>query len=743
MPRPFAVIGITFFLTLVMLSYTNEKMAVIFLCLACISIIPFLSIKVFRQQAVFPAACFAVAAGCILFLTADKFTYKPAIALSGENVNFSGTIIELPIKENGRFYYIVKTDRVNGDPSNVKIRLSCAEPLETVPYDNVTVTDATVYVLGEKNEDSLMYFKTTGTYLGAYSLSEIAINPAFNKPVMYYILSLKQIIFNNINELLPNENGGLVAALLLGDKSLISDRNLLNFADIGISHIIAISGLNLSIFLLIFLDIFERLKLNKRIVYASSAAFVILVMALAGFSASVLRAGIMLLILLIGKLINKDADALNSIGLSVLLITAFSPFEAGYIGLQLSVFATLGILILNKNLAIPFEIVANKINNKIFRRLFKFICETVTVTLSASVFTIPITIIAFKSVSLISIISNLLLVYSSTLAMIFGSMSALFFELPFISFISYPFAIISGLLAKYILKCSEILADIPYANVSASENYVKLWLAGSFLILALALVIGKNRTKRYICLSATLCSTALVIAVCSYKIVNINVTRITVADIGNASSTLISKPGHAALIGCGGDEFAANNILEVMKENNVKSLELLLIPRTAVTESKSATDILEIYSSDKIILPELNYDFEYIADNYSTVISKEENIFLWDSVEIKYLCYIDLSCAYADVSGTTILFIFYPGSNTKKIPSEWMKADILICRAKPPADLNCLNFKTIIISGDNAHVVDDINKINNAVGNTYITASNGNILIETRGKSVFSVGRKK
>jgi competence protein ComEC len=741
MPRPFAVLGISFFLTLVILSYLNESAAVILLCIAGISIIPLFCIKSIREQKVLPAACLSVAAACVMFLAAAEYTYKPAIALAGEKVNISGKIIDLPSKENGRFYYIIKTSSVNKKPENVKIRLSCAEPLDAEPYDSVE-TEATIYVLGENSEDSLQYYKTTGVYLGAYSFSGIYVKPEKKKPAMYYVINFKQSLIDNLNKLLPNENGGLVIALLFGDKSFMSDKTLANFRNIGISHIIAISGLNLSIFLLIFLDIFERIKLNKRTVYVLSMLFVILVMALAGFSASVLRAGLMLIVLLIGKLINKEADALNSIGLSVLIISALNPFGAGYIGLQLSFFATLGIVVLQKRMMKPFESSANKITHKTVRRFVKFAFETVTVTASSFVFTLPTIILTFGKVALISIVSNLMLVYSSTLSMVFGGCAALIMQFKIFAFLGNPFALVAGILAEYIIKCSEFLANIPYASVSASDTNTKLWLSGTLILFAVSVLIIKFYKINYIRLTAILCVGTLFVEVLSYNIFNHSVTKITVAAVGNASAAVISKNGKAALIGCGGDDFDVNNIYTIINKENLRSIDLLLIPRAEITESQSSDDILNYCEVKKIVAPELNYDLDYLSGSEKLELSKNKRIQLWKGAEIDYLYDDDLSCAFANLEGTTVLFIFYPGCNIQKIPQRWKKADVLICRAKLPDDLSCLNFGTIVIATDKIIKQNKVNEINIASGNAVTTVINSNVVIKSSGNSVYSVGRE-
>ncbi len=738
MPRPFAVIGITFFMTLLILSYLNESAAIIILVIAGVCLIPVLCIKSFREQGVLPSAFLAVMAGCIMFLAGNEYKYKPAIALAGDKVNINGNIIDLPSKENGRFYYIIKTNTIDRKNIKIKIRLSCAKPLQAEPYDTIN-TEATIYILGNNNEDSLQYYKTTGVFLGAYSYSDITVISTQNKPLMYQILSIKQALLKNINELLPNENGGLVIALLLGNKSYLSENNLENFRNIGISHIIAISGLNLSIFLLIFLDIFERLKLNKRFVYFLSLLFVMIVMALAGFSASVLRAGIMLIILILGKLINKEADALNSIGLSLFIICVFNPLGAGYVGLQLSFFATLGIVTFQKKIAKPLDNIADRISDNIIRKIFKFINETLSVTVVSFIFTLPTIFITFKKVALISILSNLLLVYSSTISMVFGGISALTMRFKSLDFISNPAAIIAGIFAKYILKCSDLLAKISFSNINVSNTYLQIWLAGALLIIAVSVIIFIRNNKSYFKLSLILCAATLMIGYTSFYYFNRDITQITVASVENASAAIVSKGKRAVLIGCGGNDFSAGNIFYALDKNNLKTLDLLLIPRTANTESQSVANIIARYKIKRIIVPELDYDLDFLSYYNNIKVSKNEKISLWNDAKLDYIYSEDSSCAYADIEGLKVLFIFYPGCNVSHIPQYWKNADILICREQPPLNLNCLKFGTVVISGDEEIGMREAEIIVAKGGNAICTEKNRNIVIRVNANRAYSV----
>lgn len=164
MPRPFAVIGITFFLTLTVLSRVSENIAVAILIVSILALIPLLAVKSLRDSAVFPAACISITLAAGLFLAANEFTYKPAISLSGSTVSFTGVVTQMPQRENDRYYYLVKTEKVDNNKMKLKIRFSTKSALDVQVYDKITA-NVTLYTLGEHSEDSLRYYKTIGVFL--------------------------------------------------------------------------------------------------------------------------------------------------------------------------------------------------------------------------------------------------------------------------------------------------------------------------------------------------------------------------------------------------------------------------------------------------------------------------------------------------------------------------------------------------------------------------------------------------
>ena len=740
MPRPFAVIGISYFLTLAILSILSDKLVYIILALSVICCIIAVLIEKFKSPAVFSFAGISILLACLSFFFVQEVSYKPAISLAGTDARISGEIVSIEQPESGKARYLIKTDSVNGKPLKIKIRLTSSYIIDANSYDSV-VAQAKIYVLGDKDQDSIRFYKAKGVFLGAYSDTEPLLVPSNSKPPIYFIQTARLALLDSLNQLLPNENGGLLSALLFGDKTYLSDETVSDFRDIGVSHIVAVSGLHLTVFLFAFIYLIERIRIQKRVVSILAFVFIILFMATTGFSASVLRAGFMLLVIQTGKMVNKQADSLNSLGLAVLLITIINPLAAGNIGLQLSFFATLGIVTSQKYFKRPFEKAVNNIHSDILRKSVILFLDTIVITVSASLFTFPVILISFGRVSLITVLSNALLLYVSTPAMILGAMSAILFKIPFMSVLAYPLSMLAGLFSKFILTVSRLLASVPYASVPIGDKFMYIWFSLSLFMVAYAVIVYKQKGKNYLGITSILCMFVLSAGVTTNYLVNRNTVTISVIDIGNASSALITNKTNAALIACGGDQFTSRKIIDTLETKNNGFLDLLLIPRTASTESGAALDIVNNCKIKKIIVPEIDYNLGYLNGITGSEVSRQTETALWNKVKLFYSYNDEYCCVYADISGTGILFIFYPVTDYSKIPVAFLNSDILICRSKPPADCENINSKTVIVCSDEPVPESLVKKYrNNGIG-LFSTAGVGNIVIRTQGNHMYSVRR--
>ncbi len=166
-------------------------------------------------------------------------------------------------------------------------------------------------------------------------------------PFEYKIYDYRQTISRKIIQNSKNADvGGLMCALLLGDRDYLPEGSNLDFTRIGITHILALSGSHLVILSIGFMKLLMRLGVKKKSAIVAMIIFTLFYMTITGLSASVVRASLMLIISSSMFLLSRTKDSMTSLILSVLIIIIASPYAIYDVALWLSAFATLGIVVM-------------------------------------------------------------------------------------------------------------------------------------------------------------------------------------------------------------------------------------------------------------------------------------------------------------------------------------------------------------------------------------------------------------
>ena len=148
-------------------------------------------------------------------------------------------------------------------------------------------------------------------------------------------------LFESINSRLSSRlkiygGGALARAVLLGDKDELKLDVRRDFSRLGISHLLAVSGLHLSLIVMICEKLMNKCGVSKKNCSIVKVPLIVFYMGVTGFSSSVLRAGVMHLIKTAGDFVDRRSDPLTSLGAAVTLITVFDPYAFYDIGLILS-----------------------------------------------------------------------------------------------------------------------------------------------------------------------------------------------------------------------------------------------------------------------------------------------------------------------------------------------------------------------------------------------------------------------
>jgi len=310
-----------------------------------------------------------------------------------------------------------------------------------------------------KDFDYPGYLKSKGIW-GILESEQIVIKGRDDSPLAKVMGILYQTIRRSadlIGRVLPEPHASLASGILLGSQSNASEALQETLTITGLTHIVALSGFNVTI-ITIMLTWALSGKLGKKRSFWVGLSIVTLFILATGCSSSVVRAGIFSMLILFGTTYGRRADQLNILILAAIAMLLFNPYLMFHdLGFQLSFAAFTGLIYLAPALSDLYL--------KLFKRsdcpgFVLMVCETLAAQLSV----IPIILYNFKTISLISPIANILVVWSIAWIM------ALTFVLLVFGFIWFPLAkavaILLWPLLEYVLLVIHYLARIPFASLN-------------------------------------------------------------------------------------------------------------------------------------------------------------------------------------------------------------------------------------------------------------------------------------
>ena len=300
--------------------------------------------------------------------------------------------------------------------------------------------------------------------------------------------SIRRSVARIVGRFTESEGKAISKALLYGDRDDLSYSFTSAFKELGISHMLAISGMHFSIIVGLLAIIFSKIRINKKLSTVLLTLFVLIYAFLAGFSGSVCRAAIMLLFSYASFILGKRSDAVTSLFSAAFIICAFNPYAIYDIGLLLSFFSTLGILIL----ALPINEKLRKTNLSRIKPLFSLV-SAINITLSAVLFTIPICFFCFGYISYVSPITNLIFVPFITLILYLLPLLIIFSP---IELVAYAIGQVINVISKITVHLSEDIAASGDFYIRFDYFFCTVLLVLMLLIIALMIIFVKNFGSR-------------------------------------------------------------------------------------------------------------------------------------------------------------------------------------------------------------------------------------------------------
>lgn len=377
------------------------------------------------------------------------------------------------------------------------------------------------------------------------------------------ILSLRNSLSEFICQHIDGEEGHLIASLFLNRRDLLSDKTARDFQRTGTTHLLAISGMHLSVIVLLtdlLLRFFGMTK-NRRCV--AILLITLFYLSLTGFALSACRAFLMCCFIYLSWLFHSDNDAVTSLFFALFFILLISPVSVYDIGMWMSVLAVLGILITLKFLESLREKLRKKgWDTKQIQRLLRPL-SAICISLSAELFILYPMWLVFDELSLVALPCGILLSPLVTLIL---------FLTPFFFFFAWLSPVVSLLgwtlygIAHLILEGVSFLSRFRGITVSLGHRFFDIFIPIFFLIMLLLLIL-KLRRKWWI--PATMGGALLSIALflCFLRIPD---TQTATADfLGQKDNALLTFTANEAIVVCdvtGGSYSAIGELRPLLAE---------------------------------------------------------------------------------------------------------------------------------------------------------------------------------
>ena len=390
---------------------------------------------------------------------------------------------------------IVSIKAINDEKISCKGLLDCNYTLELAEGDiikiNVLINDI------KDIKDNPQYYQADKVILHLYSEDDTITYINYQDSLNIRFKSLNKSLSKIIKSDIPNDAGDFISTLVLGDRSGLSDDITRDFRRSGLSHVVAISGMHLSVMMFIFEFLLKKLRVNKKIRGGVVIFIALFYLGITGFLLSTVRAFIMTAFVYIAYLLNRDNDMLTSLLFALFIILLISPWAVYDIGMWLSFLSIIGIF--------TASYFINKINDNIYKRykhtknkpkirikILMYFISSVLITLFVNFSICFVVWLFFNEISLISILSNIIIT-PIALALLFLSVIFILFKLIKVNFLAIIFAKAIKLICDIMLYIVSVFSSMKGIIISLNYAFAGTIITITTVFFVIFLIIKLKR----------------------------------------------------------------------------------------------------------------------------------------------------------------------------------------------------------------------------------------------------------
>lgn len=579
--------------------------------------------------------------------------YFKAYNLYDEEVAIVGTVEEVSESSSYSYRLLIKAESVNEASSSYRFYAypSKADSNGIIEGTRISFTAR----LEGFSDESYTYNIAKGINAYASDIDNINILEYTDGSLRVRFNRLREYVTRYVISLSDADTGAILSALLLGEKDYLPDQLRLDFKRIGISHILALSGMHLAILSLGLGKLLLLLQVKKKWRISIIALFVLLYMALTGFSVSVVRAGVMLILSSLLFLLSRSKDSLTSLSVAVLIICLFTPYAIMDISLWLSALATFGI--------IAFSEISEKFKRPINKRekLLSYFAMGILASVFAISATMVVSAISFGGISVLSPITTLIFSLLAEVIMYLGCLLVIIGWIIPIGWAISPICALMTWLAGVFSSIKQIYASTEFALVTVA-------IIAYSALFYLFLFIKSKRPLKMLNLLVVLFLTVSLLPL-AFTVIRGNEETVAYCSDNRCDELLIRSNGEVCLINSA--QYSKNlayTTLDFLEDAHVTYLDKYYLTHYSWSLDEDIETLTYNLLVDKIYIPKPRNEDEktILKILYKCVEDKRTEIITFEPEEEIYVGDYTVSLLYSEPYGSTSINAFYIGTEDEE-----------------------------------------------------------------------------
>lgn len=569
--------------------------------------------------------------GFILTFCKTK-NYDELLLIAPMQADFTGRIVSIPnSSDKTRLKFFMNVESANKEPVNGKTLVFLSGESKVLAGLNIGETISLhgdlrkpFYSTNPSQFDYSAYLKNFNTFTVLYSDGEnfkILKNKdtGLKWKIFQYLNNTRNKIIERHGKYLKSPNLEILGGIVFGDDAVAPPDYIKDsFINSGLLHILAASGMNVAFIYTFWFFILKFFGIPFKPRVLSGMLVIILYTLMTGLGASVVRAALMLLFVLAGKLIDRDTHSVSLLSLVAVLMLIYNPAYINDVSFQLSFLVTFGLLT-------TAQIFAEKLSG-----VPNWIKIPVLVPLVAQIWIAPVQMFYFNTFSLYSIFANITTVSLLSVISFCGFVSSVFAIIPLVAdTVCMCFDFFMNYLLNVLVWISDFFANLPHCLVQTRHPDIWQLVLYYSMLLAVTCLIKYNQYKK----------TLFVILVLGFALICTgikpvsNELEIIAFDVGNADSFLIKTPQNKYFfVDTGKAPYKSGNsqakiiMLKYLKDRGIKNLEGIIVTHFDNDHSGGVVDFLQSVNVKTLYLNSMDESTRTAKNIFKVVKDSGQNV---------------------------------------------------------------------------------------------------------------------